>query len=463
MSMQVHWHEGLFLQPQHLQLSQRAASERLWSERRLSWSFPYGVIEQRLSTDDLTNMRVRFDRLRAIMPSGIEVDAPDSADVPALDIKRAFESTPSGLMLGLGVPLYYAQRANSMEPGQDSDWRVKRLYRVAEAERHDENTGENPQPVRLRRVNARVVLIGVDDTSDLEVIPLVKVMRATGEESGLPRVDAGFIPPCLLIGGSPTLRELLRDLANQVEANRKELVVQMTRGGGFNIETLRGAQLDQMWRLRTLSRFAARLGPLVMAPGGVTPFQMYLELREMLGELAALKPDADQFSMVKYDHDNPAIAFVELSTRIRALLKPAGLDTWGKAQFKREEGVLVAALGPEVLAKANEFYLGVKSGEDPRGLARLVEDADEFKLMARSMVHHRIRGVKLAEDRHPPLQLPSQVGLHFYRLERAESARMWDRIVGEKAMAIKYPGMESRTFDEVALYYTIPAGGPSDR
>lgn len=464
MSMQVHWHEGLFLQPQHLQLSQRFGLEAAWSERKLSWSYPYGVIEQRLSTDDLANMRVRFDRLRVVMPGGVVVESPDSADLPALDIKKPFESTPSGLTIALGVPLYYAQRANAMEPGQDTDWRIKRLFRVAEIERHDENSGENAQPVRVRRINARLIIVGQDDASDLEVVPLVRVVRATGEESGLPRVDTGFIPPCLVITGSPILRDMLRDLANQVEANRRELIVQMTRGGGFNLETLRGLQWEQIWRLRTLGRFAARLGPLSMAPGGVPPFQMYLELREMLGELSALRPDADQYSSVKYDHDNPAIAFVELITRIRGMLKSDGATgTWGKVQFKKEEGVLVAALGPEVLGKANEFFVGVKSGEDPRGLARLVEDGDEFKMMARSMVHHRIRGVKLAEERHPPLQLPSQVGLHYFRLERAESARMWDRIVAEKAIAIKYPGMESRTFDDVSLYYTIPSGGADDR
>ena len=36
-----------------------------WRERRMTWMFPYGVIELKLSTDALENMLVRIDRLRA--------------------------------------------------------------------------------------------------------------------------------------------------------------------------------------------------------------------------------------------------------------------------------------------------------------------------------------------------------------------------------------------------------------
>ena len=90
--MQVHWHEGLFLLPHHLQRIQRSLSESASAERRLKWAYPYGLVEARLSNDDLENMRLRFDRLHAIMPSGQEVRFPQDAELPVVDIKQAFES-----------------------------------------------------------------------------------------------------------------------------------------------------------------------------------------------------------------------------------------------------------------------------------------------------------------------------------------------------------------------------------
>jgi hypothetical protein len=106
-------------------------------------------------------------------------------------------------------------------------------------------------------------------------------------------------------------------------------------------------------------------------------------------------------------------------------------------------------------SRPNEYFLGIRTKEDPRGLARLVEDADKFKLMAKSLAARAIWGVRLEEERHPPLTLPSEVGLHYFRLLRAESARMWERIQDEMAMAIRWPGMETSDF-KIALYMTIP-------
>src|SRR5437899_1377342 len=118
MSAQIHWHEGLFLQPQHLQRFQKTQVDNLSAERRLSWAYPYGVIEARLNTDELENMRLRFDRLRAIMPSGVEVNYPAEAELPSIDIKQVFATSGGTLNVSLGVPLWFDSRANAVAPGQ---------------------------------------------------------------------------------------------------------------------------------------------------------------------------------------------------------------------------------------------------------------------------------------------------------------------------------------------------------
>lgn len=448
----VHWHEGLFLQPQHLQYMQRHLLNRFASERRLGWAYPYGLVESKLSTDALENMLVRFDRLRVVMPSGLEVSVPDNADLPALDIKRMFEASSDSFTISIGVPLWYANRGNTIEHTSDDDWRVKRLYRVAEMAQADENTGENAQPMQIRRINARL-LFDDDDHSDIEFLPLLRIAHATGEDVGLPRQDPSFVPPCLLLAGSPTLRDLVRDLAHQVEASRKDLVFQVTRGG-FSIETLRGAQIEQIMRLRTLNRYSARLPQLVLSPA-ISPFEMYLELRELLGELAALHPHRDPFEAPAYDHENPAISFHEVSNKIRAMLRGAVAASFLKVPFVREGNIFIAKLTDEHLTKPNEYFLGIKSTDDPRALAQLVEDGERFKVMAKSMVEQRIFGVKLAEERHPPLELPAQVGLNYYRMHRSEG-RMWPQVVKEKEMAIRWRGSEAADF-ELTLYMTIPA------
>lgn len=455
MSGPIHWHEGLFLQPHHLQGMQRFMLDMVADERRLRMAYPYGLIECRVSSDALENMLVRFDRLRAIMPSGVEIDIPGNTDLPALDIKKAFASGSGGFSVSLGVPMWHADRANALEPGPDSDWRSKRLYKVAEAKVFDENTGENPQPVMVRRINARL-LLDSDDRTDLEVLPLLRIAHGTGDAVGLPRQDPAYIPACLVLSGSPALRDSMRDLSNQVEASRKELVIQLTRAG-FSVDTMRGVQFEQMLRLKTLNRFSARLPALVGAPG-VTPFDMYLDLRELLAELAALRPERDLFEAPRYDHDNPGVALAELGNKIRSLLRGAVAAKFMHVPFKREDDYFTTELTEEHLSQPNEYFLGIRTKEDPRAVAALVEDGDKFKLMAKSMIKRQIWGVKLAEERHPPVELPAQSGLHYFRLMRSESERMWERVTQEKAVAIRWLGADTSDFAPT-LYMTIPGGG----
>jgi type VI secretion system protein ImpJ len=466
---QIHWHEGLFLQPHHLQTMQRDLAETSARERRLSWPYPYGLIDLRISTDALENMLVRIDRLRAIMPSGLEIDVPGNADIPALDIKRVFQASSGSFTVSLAVPLWQAQRANTVEPtpaqggggaahrAVAEEARIKRLYRVAEITRPDENTGENPQPVIVRRYNARLVVEG-DDTSDMEVLPLVRIIHAA-QESTVPRPDPSFVPPCLVIGGSPTLRNLLRDLGAAVEASRKELVNQMTRGG-FVPENLRGPQLMQLLRLRTLNKFAARLPVLVAGGttggGSITPYQAYLELRELQGELAALSPDRDPFEAPRYDHDNPGVVFEELDRRIRPLLRGDIQKKFLQVPFTRQDGVLAATLTDEHLTQPNGYFIGIRTKMDPTQLGKLVEDQDRFKLMPRSMIKLNIYGIKLVEERHPPMEMPSSIDLHYFRVDIGESKKMWERMTGEKAMAIRWPENENFEYQDVSLYMTVP-------
>jgi type VI secretion system protein ImpJ len=449
--MQVHWHEGLFLLPHHLQHLQRGLSESSSGERRLNWAYPYGLVEARLSSDDLENMRIRFDHLHAVMPSGEEIRFPHDAELPALDIKQAFESR-GRFAVYLGLPLWLNSRANCMPLGQTADDRAKILYRVVETEVADENTGDNSKAMLLRRLNARLLLED-DDRSDLEVIPLLRVTRAAGEEVGLPQQDPEFVGPCLVLNGSVALKELVRDLTSQVLASRQELVVQVTRGG-FSIDALRGIQFEQIMRLRSLNRYGARLEALIET-SNVAPFEIYILLRELMGELAALHPDRDLFETAPYNHDNPYPVFSELAAKIRQLLRGSVAPSFLKVPFTDVNGLLSALLTDEHLNRPTDYFLGIRTKEDPRTLARLVEDGDRFKLMPQSIASRAIRGVVLKEERFPPLELPAQSGLYFFRLLRGQSARNWQQIQAEKVAVVRWTGNDSADYD-ITLYMTLP-------
>jgi len=191
---------------------------------------------------------------------------------------------------------------------------------------------------------------------------------------------------------------------------------------------------------------------------------MYLELRELLGELAALHPDRDEFEAAAYNHDNPYLAFRDLSNKIRRLLRGAVAPSFTKVQFKEANGALTAQLTEDQIAQPNAYFLGVKTKAEPTALGRFIETPDradtpdKFKLMPTSLITRAVRGIVLKEERHPPLELPASADLHYFRLDRAASARMWEQVKAEKSASIRWTGNEVDFSDATfTLYMTTPA------
>jgi type VI secretion system protein ImpJ len=452
--MNVHWHEGLFLQPHHLQLMQRGMQTEIRALRSLLSPFAYGVVDGKLSYDDLNDGRLRFDRLHVIMPSGQEVRFPEEAQLPSLDI-RAEASRGSGqLEVFLGVPLWAKNRANAFRFGEPPDPRVKLIYIPGETrDLADENTGENPQAIHLRKINARLMTKG-EDMSDMEVLPLVRIVRSVGEDAGKPRPDPEFVPPSVLLRSSPTLHDLVRELTAQINASREQTRIKVSTGG---------LGLEVKWeittRLASLNRFCAGWSAII-EEGNISPFVIYQELRELLGELLALHPVEKLFDCQPYNHVDPLPAFRELDRKVRDEIRVARAAEPLKIAFAGSPGLLRATLEQQHFEKPTGYFLGVKTRMDRSKLAVYLNDGNKFKLMPRSMEQVAIFGVELKEENFPPLELPGQSDLHYFRVQPTSNQRRWEQVKQDKGVSLVWNNAEFDLSDATfTLYMTLPSSG----
>jgi type VI secretion system protein ImpJ len=348
--------------------------------------------------------------------------------------------------------LWDKSRANAFRQGDQVDPRNKLLYIPVEArEVTDENTGDSPQSVQFRKVNARVVLKG-DDLSDMEFLPLLRVVRATGEQSGKPRQDPDFVPPSLLLRSSPALHDMMRDLVAQLNASREQLRVKASTGGlGLEVKW------ELTMRLTALSRFCGSL-PSLVDEGTIPPFTLYLQLRELLGELLALQPEKTIFECEPYNHLDPLCSFKELDQKIRGEIRVSRGTEPLRVVFTGDPGRLRAALEPQHLEKPTGYYLGIKTRLDRTKLSLYVTDGNKFKLMPRSMEQVAIFGVEIKEETFPPLELPGQSDLHYFRLVLATNQRRWDQIKQEKAISLVWNNAEFDLAEAAfTLYMTLPS------
>src|SRR5215469_16929336 len=448
--MNVHWHEGLFLQPHHLQTMQRAMQTELRALRSLMFPYAFGVVDAKLSYDDLATGRLRFDRLHVIMPGGQEVRFPEEAQLPSLDIRAEASRGAGQLEVYLSVPLWVKNRANAFRFGEPADPRVKLLYIPTETrELADENSGDNPQTLHLRKVNARLMLKS-EDMSDVEGIPLLRIVRSVGEDAGKPRPDPEFVPPSVLLRSAPTLHDLVRELTAQVNASREQTRIKVTTGG-LGIEM----KWEIATRLSALNRYCAAWSD-VIEEGNIPPFAVYQELRAFLGELLALHPADKLFDCQPYNHMDPLPAFRELDRKIREEIRVARAAEPLRVAFAGTPGLLRATLEPQHFERPTGYYLGVKTRTDRTKLATYLNDGNKFKLMPRSMEQVAIFGVELKDEHSPPLELPGQSDLHYFRLMPTTNQRRWDQVKQDKGISLVWNNSEFDLSDAAfTLYMTL--------
>lgn len=459
---QIHWHEGLFLQPQHLQRLQKNLLDQFGWERRLNQDYGYGVLEAKLSLDDLQNQRLRFQKLKVVMPGGAVISYPENTILPSLDIRDAFASNPKGFNVYLGLPHWFDARANTVEGEMTVGARIKQLYRVPPqvSDVADENTGDNRQPMQVRYYNA-MLLLDSDDDSDIEKIPLMRIVHDTNREEPFPRLDPSYVYPCFKLSASPTLREMVRDITSQIEAVREQLANIVARGSESH--TIGRLQLEQILRLRCLNRYVAKMPALLALGEGnadADTFGVYQELQSLLADLMALYPERMPFQLIPYKHENPFPAFSGTIAMIRNFLHGSVTPNYWEVKFEsgKEAASRIARLEDKHFKEPNAWFIGIKTSLEPSALVDLVEDMDQFKLMPSSFAERAIRGISLKEERFPPLELPAESGRYYFRLNVQTSRRVWEEAVKELELMVTWSSQREVSDFQISLFMTMSSG-----
>ncbi len=432
----IHWHDGLFVLQHHLQVLQRSMNARDAGNRSLAMRHPWGVLEIVHQEDALSEGMISFSKLKVIMPSGQFVDVPYSADLEPLRVSDAIKTAPSGVRVMLAVPNWTPTGANMAdEESVDGAGR----WNVEPVEARDENDGSDPEQILVRRLNARLVL---EDNvpAGMEVLPLVRVLSNQQSDNFSIGLDASYAPPSIFCKASSAITSLVGELAARLAMAREEHLAFLARGG-YEVDRLIGQQVEWMLRLQAISSILPRLTDSVWV-SGASPFDLYHELRQLLGQLSPLRPTRDLYEITEYNHLDPLPALAELQLRIRNLVFDAGLGSFMTINFVSTQSGgsdirMDAKLEDKHFVKGKGFYLAVDSDDvgDTSGIVEFVLNSNGFKLLPTSQANSRIRGLKLIEDRFPPLSLPAKPGRVFFRIDESENSASWSTVRQERQVS----------------------------
>ncbi len=364
----VNWEEGMFLRPHHFQAAQRHWALETSLGNKWNLHYNWGLRALELNQDGLANSRFEVRTLRARLRDGTLVSVPEDGVLPALELKTVLEGGRK-VMIYLAVPAYNPSRNNVPIGGQDGDVR----YRIESLRCEDENTGVNPQTLRFRRLNLKLLVEGQDRTG-YETLPIARLGQSARAEA-TPELDKDYIPPLLACEAWPPLsQDILRAIYDRL-GRKIELLAAQAVSRKIPLDSTGRTDMQIFGQLREMNPAYAALGVLTFAEG-IHPLTAYVELARLVGQLALFDQDTRRTpDLPRYDHDDLGRCFYAIKKYINAFL-----DLFVEPEYK-ERPFVGAALRMQVELESSwiepnwEMYIGVQSPLERDECVRLLTTA----------------------------------------------------------------------------------------
>jgi type VI secretion system protein ImpJ len=453
----VHWHEGMFLLPQHLQAAQRHGSHMAQLGDNWNLHYSWGLRTCELDADALANHRLVIRRLRARLHDGTLIAVPEDGLLPALELKAPLQQT-SPLRIYVAVPVFDLSKANvgSQRGGETR-------YLVDTQELEDETTGLHPQPVAVRRLNLKL-LSASDDRAGYEALPIAQIKRADRAEA-TPELDADYIPPLLACDAwKPLAHDILEALYDRIGSllDKQATLVVSRR---VSLESQSPSDRLLLEQLRALNEAFALLRILVFAQG-VHPFTAYLELCCLVGRMIIFskklgpRTPAD---LPLYDHDNLSMCFQAIKRYMNEILDFRPPD-YQERPFVRIQDHMEVQLESEWLEPNWQMFVGVETALNVDQCVRLLSSPDwlDMKIASAAQVDkifdRAMLGLNFVHNPRPSVVLPVQAGLIYFQVDPHSQPAVWQDVKKESTLALRV-GRIVKNPKEASNELTFNAGG----
>ena len=299
----VQWHEGMLLMPEHFQQSDRRVEELMHFHVSHSSPFYWGVKALTFDAAELLTGKLSVLTLEAVMPDGMPIIAGSHVGHSLeADLQEHYQKTQQkSFTVYLAVPGY--------EPGAANSDKLLPRYLSKESDQVvDENTGEGR--IRYPALEPNVLLLLGDEPSGQYIhFPLLKVTYGSNSFE----VDSTFSAPRLIAQTSDAIGRMCLDLAKRLREKIAFLSERIkSQSGDVMSEEAENA-------VKALSRGLLPFEAIVRANAS-HPFQVYLALCQLAGQMTTLYPGQMPPSFTPYCHNKIRSCFTEVMRYIDMML-----------------------------------------------------------------------------------------------------------------------------------------------
>ena len=421
---EVHWSEGMFLRPHHLQVAQRWMETVVRTGLDSMRPFAWGIVHLQVAPEPLENFTLRLDSCSVRMKDGTWVQIPENTQVPPLNFKDALGTGGGEVDVCLGIPEMQEVRANTVSLQEPERVDGTPRFEPHAVTRRDENTGANPQTIYVRRIRGRLFTAG-EDTTGYETVHLATVKR-TDRPGALPEVDPLGTGPLLAVQADAGLSGLVNSLADQIEA-KDEVLAREAREHHMLFTDGVAANTEHLLKLHALNETRAQLRAMQQCPL-LHPYDVFVVFSRLIGHLSVFHDDLTPGVIPQYDHDHPGETFDRLRGRIEVLLEAMRPMAYVERPFDRKKDAqgregLVVELDRPWIDENLEMFVGLSSDEmDINEVEQYIYKRLNFKLAsltrAPRIANIAVRGLRIEIKSVPAGTLPRRQGLHYFKINK---------------------------------------------
>jgi len=434
----LHWHQGLFLQPQHFQLLDLSIQGRLAPLFRHLHPHFWGVGELEIEESALGTRIVSIPSGEFLFPDGSWAVIGQNALCEPRSFDDAWLEGDKPLMVSVGLRKWQ-ETGENVTPVERLEGLAPVTTRFAAAldpdEVRDLHAGGPPGQVkRLRHVLKIFWDNERDQLGDWHLIPVARLERFSAEV----RLSRRFIPPCLSLDASEPLFRTVREIRDQVAARGRQLEEHKKQRGIQNAE-FGSRDLVYLLALRSLNRHVPFLFHLTEAR-----VHAYGVLRQLIGELASFSERVSALGelddgirlLPPYDHRALGDCFAAARDLIAQLLDEITAGPDYVIRLLHDGTFFSAELKPTVFDGGNRYYLALRTKEDPAAFLPALETA--AKLSARDhlavLAARALPGIELARLPVLPQELPRRSDTHYFAVDA--SSDQWLLVEREHTLAL---------------------------
>ena len=248
--------------------------------------------------------------------------------------------------------------------------------------------------------------------------------------------DPEYVPPCVQVGASKRLMQLLGRLIEILDAKSDS----MARGRRGSAEEFARQEVASFWLLHAIDSSLPLLRHIAQVKR-IHPERLYVELSRLAGALCTFAFDVHPRMLPLYDHDHPEECFDALDRHIRAHLEvvaPAA-RTVIPLRASTTRFLHTAAISDQRAFGRARWILGVRSSLTGVELASRVPQlvkvcSAKFTL---ELVRRAFPGMRLEHVQFPPASIAPRSDTQYFAIDRAGPC--WETLNSTREIGVYVP------------------------